>query len=196
MCVISILSVGRVIWPPRVGEPLPRAEDAWCTQSKLKWILGKGHGPEWERVFHVGPNETDLVWSVITEAGLNFPVSGVRRTRAGIGCGVIANLAINGRTSPALTAWHYEQEGDPPRLVTHFRGPTIGAMAVAREIKVGDAVELPDAIETAPAGAGGNVTDLLDDGNVIVEVMTMPLEPILDRIVIAPPASLRIVKPA
>ena len=68
-------------------------------------------------------------------------------------------------------------------------------MATARELKVGDRVELPDAIETAPPGARGNVTDLLDDGNVIVEVMTMPLEPILDRIVVAPPASLRKVEP-
>ncbi|MDX6581415.1 MAG: hypothetical protein QOI10_599 [Solirubrobacterales bacterium] len=43
----------------------------------------------------------------------------------------------------------------------------------------------------APAGARGGITDLLDNGMVIVELMTMPLEPILDRIVIVKPSKLR-----
>jgi hypothetical protein len=29
-------------------------------------------------------------------------------------------LIIGIRTAPVVTAWHYEQQGDPPRLVTAF----------------------------------------------------------------------------
>lgn len=63
-----------------------------------------------------------------------------------------------------------------------------------RELSVGDAVELTDAVDAAPAGAQGGVTDILGESHVIVEVMTMPLEPILDRIVIVSPEMLRLVK--
>jgi hypothetical protein len=63
------------------------------------------------------------------------------------------------------------------------------------ELAVGDLVELTVPVETAPAGARGGVTDLLDNGRVIVEVMTLPLEPILDRIVFVDPETLRVIEP-
>jgi len=63
------------------------------------------------------------------------------------------------------------------------------------DLAIGDVVELTEAADPAPAGARGGVTDLLDD-RVIVEVTTLPLEPILDRVVVVPPATLRIVKRA
>ncbi len=43
----------------------------------------------------------------------------------------------------------------------------------------------------APAGARGGITDILEDGTVIVELTTLPLEPILDRIVVVDPSQLR-----
>jgi hypothetical protein len=64
------------------------------------------------------------------------------------------------------------------------------------DLAIGDVVELTKPADPAPAGAQGGVTDLLDDGGVIVEITTLPLEPILDRIVIVPPATLRIVERA
>jgi len=63
------------------------------------------------------------------------------------------------------------------------------------ELEVGDVVELTVPVETAPAGARGGVTDLLDDGKVIVEITTLPLEPILDRIIFVSPETLRIIEP-
>lgn len=66
-------------------------------------------------------------------------------------------------------------------------------MTAVREIVIGDLVELTEAVGAAPVGARGGITDLLDDGNVIVEMTTLPREPILDRIVIVPPAKLRII---
>jgi hypothetical protein len=64
------------------------------------------------------------------------------------------------------------------------------------DLAIGNMVELTEAIDLAPAGARGGVTDLLDDGKVIVEVTTLPLEPILDRIVFVPPEKLRLIEQA
>jgi len=63
------------------------------------------------------------------------------------------------------------------------------------ELAIGDVIELTEPVDPAPAGARGGVTDLLDNGTVIVEVTTLPLEPILDRIVFVRPEALRIVEP-
>ena len=61
------------------------------------------------------------------------------------------------------------------------------------ELNVGDMVELTNAVDAAPPGAKGGVTDILDEDRVIVEVTTLPLEPVLDRIVVVPPAILRVI---
>jgi hypothetical protein len=66
-------------------------------------------------------------------------------------------------------------------------------MATMDEVAIGDVVELTEPADLAPAGAQGGITDLLDDGKVIVEVTTLPREPILERIVVVPPETLRIV---
>jgi hypothetical protein len=63
------------------------------------------------------------------------------------------------------------------------------------DVAIGDVVELTEPADPAPVGARGGITNLLGD-RVIVEVMTLPLEPILDRIVIVPPETLRIIKRA
>jgi hypothetical protein len=64
-------------------------------------------------------------------------------------------------------------------------------MATVREIAIGDLVELTEAVDAAPAGARGGITDVLGEGKVIVELTSMPLEPTLDRIVIVPVDKLR-----
>ena len=61
------------------------------------------------------------------------------------------------------------------------------------ELNVGDVVELTNAIDAAPVGARGGITDILDGDRVIVEVTTLPPEPVLDRIVVVSPAALRII---
>jgi hypothetical protein len=64
------------------------------------------------------------------------------------------------------------------------------------DLDIGDVVELTEAVDAASAGARGGVVGLLDGGHVMVEVMTLPLEPILDRIVTVQPETLRIIKRA
>jgi hypothetical protein len=64
-------------------------------------------------------------------------------------------------------------------------------MPAIRDIAVGDLVELTEPVDAAPAGARGGVTDVLGEGKVIVELTTLPQEPILDRVVVVPVATLR-----
>jgi hypothetical protein len=64
------------------------------------------------------------------------------------------------------------------------------------ELAIGDIVELTEPAEPAPVGARGGVADLLDNGMVIVEVTTLPLEPILDRIAFVWPETLRLIEKA
>jgi hypothetical protein len=59
------------------------------------------------------------------------------------------------------------------------------------EIAQYDTVELTAEVEAAPAGARGGVVELLDSDMAMVEVTTMPAEPLLDRIVVVPLAMLR-----
>ncbi len=65
-------------------------------------------------------------------------------------------------------------------------------MAAVGEIAVGDLVEVVEPLDDAPVGTRGGVTDLLEDDLVIVEMIDKPLEPILDRLLYAPLAALRV----
>lgn len=64
-------------------------------------------------------------------------------------------------------------------------------MPATHQISAFDKVELTEAIDSAPAGASGTVLDLLNDGAAIVEISSIPIEPILDRLVFAPIDKLR-----
>lgn len=64
-------------------------------------------------------------------------------------------------------------------------------MPVIHKIALFDTVELIEAVETAPAGSKGGVVELMGDDKAMVEVMTMPEKPMLDRIVLVPLSKLR-----
>lgn len=111
-------------WPPRVGEPLPRAKDAWYERVELEWILGaEGHGTEWGRVFHVSAEDAQRIWDRVAQAVLAAPVTGSRGEGITASYGVLIDVTINGRLAPVLTAWHYADEGAAPRLVTAYPKP-------------------------------------------------------------------------
>ena len=69
-------------------------------------------------------------------------------------------------------------------------------MAVTPEIAIGELVELTEPVEGAPKGARGGVTDVLGPDRVMVELTSLPAEPILDRIVVVAPDKLRVIEPA
>jgi hypothetical protein len=64
-------------------------------------------------------------------------------------------------------------------------------MPAVRDISTLDLVELTEPIEGAPAGSRGGVLELRDGDVAMVEITSMPLEPILDRIVFVPLSKLR-----
>lgn len=110
---------------PTIGEPLPRATEAYATPEKLDWMLAaNGHGPEWAHVFRVAPDEAQRVWSALAQAILGAPISSIRDASPyGVSCEVRVILVLETRTAPVLTAWHYAQPGGSPRLVTAFPTP-------------------------------------------------------------------------
>jgi hypothetical protein len=109
-------------WPPETGEPLPRAGECWYEPIKFEgWILAaRGHGPEWAKVLHVGPDDLETVWAAIRTAAARAPVSRVIDTEHGIICRVDMELAIGERSAPVRTAWHYANGESAPRLVSAY----------------------------------------------------------------------------
>jgi hypothetical protein len=109
---------------PTIGQPLPRAADAHMTSEKMKWILELGHGREWARVFRIGKDDVECLWSAIAQAALEAPIFRVvSRGEHGIVCGVAFLLTLNERAAMVTTSWHYATMNDAPRLVTAY--PTL-----------------------------------------------------------------------
>lgn len=63
-------------------------------------------------------------------------------------------------------------------------------MPVLHEIATYDLVELAEPVEGIPAGARGGVLELRDGDNAMVEITSLPLDPV-DRILFVPLAKLR-----
>jgi len=113
-------------WPPEIGEPFPRAQDAWYEWIKFEdWILGdEGHSSEWARVFHVGLDDWRLVWDAIYEATARAVIKEVRdRSPFGFACATWSQLTLNGRKAQVKISWHYPEETAAPRLITAFPIP-------------------------------------------------------------------------
>ncbi len=123
---IQLLSVGAVAWPPKVGDPLPRAAEAWSEPSKwTEWILaGRGHGSQWATVLHVNLGDVDLVWEAISQGVLADAVSRIRDLGIyGLNCEVNIRVTIHRRSAPVRTIWHYGAPDSQPRLVSAYPTP-------------------------------------------------------------------------
>ncbi len=106
---------------PRVGQPLPRAKDAYTSEKKWSdWILATpGHGADWRRVF--GAITWNDAWDAVLMGIELAPISDVRILgEVGVSCGVDLSLIINGRAATVRTAWHYVSPDAAPRLVTAY----------------------------------------------------------------------------
>ncbi len=64
-------------------------------------------------------------------------------------------------------------------------------MPAVREITTLDLVELTEPVDGVAAGSRGGVLELRDGDVAMIEITSMPLEPILDRIVFVPLSKLR-----
>jgi hypothetical protein len=111
---------------PTIGQPLPRAAEAYAAPEKWEdWILAdRGHGPEWARVFRIGLDDAGRLWRAIADGILLAPVFATRDVSPyGFSCQVGLVLTLNDRAARALTIWHYESASHPPRLVTAYPTP-------------------------------------------------------------------------
>lgn len=109
------------LWPPRVGQLLPRGAERYTVPEKLAWILSEeGHGREWARVLQIGPDDAQRFWNAIAEAVLDGdPIFRVTE-RYGVTCGINIELQIGVRKAKTTTSWHYKHAHDAPRLVTAY----------------------------------------------------------------------------
>lgn len=111
---------------PIIGQPLPRAAEAYAAPEKWQsWILADhGHGLEWARVFRIGLDDADLLWEAIADGILLAPIFATRDVSPyGLSCHVPLVLTLNDRVARALTIWHYGSIESQPRLVTAYPTP-------------------------------------------------------------------------
>jgi hypothetical protein len=103
-----------------IGKPLPRAADAYVEDEKWTgWILAAhGHGADWYRRF--GRVVAHEIWHAIVDGLAVAPVANSDSASTGVTCGVQMSLTLNDRTAPVRTAWHYDEPGAAPRLLTAY----------------------------------------------------------------------------
>lgn len=119
-------------WPPKIGELLPRAEDAYGVHDKLaRYSLRAEHnegGPKaaaFARVLGITAADLDYLAEALLAGVQKRPVVEIRdRGRFGMHCRVI--IPVHGRRDRAdrvakvRTVWEIREDGDAPRLVTAY----------------------------------------------------------------------------
>ena len=118
-------------WPPRVGEPLPRAAEAVGVHHKLETyslVLGHSRGGDkaraFERALGITHREVDHLAAEIMRGLTTQPVMRVAMTPWGFSCRVllpVRGVGIHdGRVLPVATGWQLRYVGDRPRLVNAY----------------------------------------------------------------------------
>ena len=117
-------------WPPKIGEPLARAEDAYGVHDKLgRYSLKPGHprakADAFARVLAITADDLDYLAEAVLDGIRTTPLSGARDAGAyGFHCEVI--VPIRGlrdradRVANVLTVWQIRWDGDTPRLITAY----------------------------------------------------------------------------
>ena len=119
-------------WPPRVGDPLPRAEDAYNIREKLaSYVLNLDHsvgGPKARLLgllLDIQPSDVDYLHTAIAVGAMLHPIVAVRLNPPwGVNVNVLVPVrglrARSDRTANIRTAWALRHAEDCPRLVTAF----------------------------------------------------------------------------
>ena len=88
----------------------------------MAWLRARRRRPR-ARVFRVERRQADELWQAVRALVLTAPVTELRLTAHGIGCGVSAPLTFNARTAAVALGWIYDAPDAPPGLVTAFPAP-------------------------------------------------------------------------
>jgi hypothetical protein len=121
-----------VSWPPKIGELLPRADDAYNVHEKLRdYSLNARHKDGGEKaagfrqILGITAENLDYLATVLLDGAVTLPVSVVRENQPfGLNCNIVIPVRGVGeyadRVAPVLTSWELRYEGDRPRLVTAY----------------------------------------------------------------------------
>jgi hypothetical protein len=119
-----------VTWPPKIGEPIPRAEDAYNVQEKLRdYSLNLAHNVGGNKaagflqILGISAADAEYLAAVLLDGVRELPVMVVRDNAPfGLNCNVIVPVRglgeRAGRIANVLTSWELRHVGDRPRLVT------------------------------------------------------------------------------
>lgn len=119
-------------WPPTIGEPLPRAGDAYGVESKLRaYSLNQEHeiGAHKARVFRqmlgIDLDDVEYLADQLLAGVRGVGISDVRDNAPyGVLCEVLVSVlgigAAVGQTVPVTTSWEYRSSEDAPRLVSAY----------------------------------------------------------------------------
>jgi hypothetical protein len=122
-------------WPPKIGDPLPRAAEATGVRRKLStYSLDTAHrvgGPKargFERILGITVRDIGYLEGAIQTGVLLVAVSGVRTGAVG-GVNCVVEIPVrglgekNGRAVAVRTIWKLTDASAAPRLVSAFLRP-------------------------------------------------------------------------
>jgi hypothetical protein len=112
---------------PRIGEPLPRADEAYIDPRKLveyaldpRSGLGRDKAVVFERALGITMRDAHYLRDAVLEGLPDHPVSAVRPAVTSKNVTtwevLVPVRGINGRTLPVVTGWRVD--GERPELVT------------------------------------------------------------------------------
>ena len=119
-------------WPPKIGEPLPRAEDAYNVHEKLREYslnlahgVGGGKAAGFLQILGISAADAEYLAAALLEGVRELPVTAVRGNAPfGLNCNVIVPVRGLGdradRVANVLTSWELRHEDDRPRLITAY----------------------------------------------------------------------------
>jgi hypothetical protein len=121
-----------VSWPPLVGDPLPRAAEAYgITEKLVTYSLNIDHrsgGPKakgFQQILCIGPADVDYLARALRTGVRDAAITDVRDNPPyGLLCEVCVSVAgLREKSSRAVsvtTSWELQHAGDRPRLVTAY----------------------------------------------------------------------------
>jgi hypothetical protein len=125
----------RAPWPPRAGELLPRAANAFGVRYKLATysldVTHKDGGPKargFARILGITLDDIDYLAATIEAGVLEIPISEVRENPPwGMSCVVMVPTRgrgqKNGRVVNVRTVWELASSDAPPRLANAYLRP-------------------------------------------------------------------------
>lgn len=119
-------------WPPKIGEPLPRGENAYNVRKKLRdYSLNLAHDVGGDkaagflRIPGISSEDVEYLAAALLEGARELPVTAVR-DNAPFGLNGNFIVPVRGlsdradRVANVLTSWEVRHEDDRPRPVTAY----------------------------------------------------------------------------